>query len=156
MIKRLLLILAFLLSIPGMEAQNNGQIRVCWPDGRYSMMLFDSTCRMLYGENAVNIITGYANVEFGYDEILKIDFINQKSSGISQVDILDSKIYLSQGIVTVSELTPGTRCMLYNLQGIILMSMTAQDSSMMTINLNQFNDNILILVVGNHSYKLRK
>ncbi|MDE5900491.1 MAG: hypothetical protein K2H33_03940 [Muribaculaceae bacterium] len=157
MTNRLLLLLVFLFTILGLEAQNKGQIRICWPDGQYSIMSFDATCRMLYGETAVNIITDYENVEFSYDEILKIDIVTQKSSGISDIDITDSKIHLSQGIVTISELTSGTQCTIYNLQGVKLSCMTAQeDGSTMTINLNQFDDNTLILLVGNHSYKLKK
>lgn len=156
MLKRTLLLLIFPLLVVGMKAQDNGQIRVCWPDGSCSIMSFDTSCRLSYGEDAVKIITPGETVTFGYDEILKIDFIHQEASAISNFEVPTTDLHISDGVVIVSGIAPGTRCVLFDIHGKKLESITADGNSGISINLNSFADNIFVLLVGDHPFKIAK
>lgn len=156
MLKRIFLLLFLLSTTFGLKAQDNRKIRVCWPDGSYSMMSFDNSCRLSYGDASVNILTPEGNVSFSYDEIVKIDFVNLDPSHVSSIKEPNTKLHISNGTVTVTRTEAGTQCLLYNMVGTLLKNITADGNSDVLIDLHQFNDNIFILFVGNHSFKIAK
>ncbi len=140
----------------GLNAKIIEKIRVCYPDGHYSLISFNADSRLEFGEDDVIVRNGNEQMTFSYLEIAKIDLITVESSGILKPELQDVTMDVNDGIVTITGLKPGVKYSLCNVQGVTLLKKEAKDFSKETINLNKFDGKLFILSIGNRTFKFSR